>query len=261
MQERPEGTVISHERPRTRPRRRQARLRARPGARVPLVVGAGFARPVRDRGRQGRRGLGLRRNALPRLRPCSSTSTSGTSIPRWWMRSSARRIGSQPWAPAFGNLTRGEAAYAHPRAKAGGHFGKVFFTNGGADANENAIRMAAPDHWSGHGAVPLPLLPRQHSARRSCPRATGGASRTSTRAGTCTSSGRSAYRSEFWSDSPGAGVGARPAPPRAGHPVGGLVVDRGDPDRDRAGYRRHPGATARLPRRGSERSATSTASC
>ncbi len=44
-------------------------------------------------------------------------------------------------APAHGNLARGEAA-KRILAKAGAHFGKVFFTNGGADANENAIRMA-----------------------------------------------------------------------------------------------------------------------
>ena len=44
-------------------------------------------------------------------------------------------------APAHGNLARGEAA-KRILARAGSHFGKVFFTNGGADANENAIRMA-----------------------------------------------------------------------------------------------------------------------
>jgi taurine--2-oxoglutarate transaminase len=44
-------------------------------------------------------------------------------------------------APANGNLARGEAA-KRILAKAGSHFGKVFFTNGGADANENAMRMA-----------------------------------------------------------------------------------------------------------------------
>lgn len=44
-------------------------------------------------------------------------------------------------APATANLARGEAA-KRILAKAGAHFGKVFFTNGGADANENAIRMA-----------------------------------------------------------------------------------------------------------------------
>jgi taurine--2-oxoglutarate transaminase len=44
-------------------------------------------------------------------------------------------------APAHANLARGEAA-ARILAKAGPSFGRVFFTNGGADANENAIRMA-----------------------------------------------------------------------------------------------------------------------
>src|SRR5690606_12513172 len=44
-------------------------------------------------------------------------------------------------APSHANLARGEAA-ERIAAKAGGHFRKVFFTNGGADAVENAIRMA-----------------------------------------------------------------------------------------------------------------------
>ena len=44
-------------------------------------------------------------------------------------------------APAQANLARGEAA-KRIISKADAHFGKVFFTNGGADAIENAIRMA-----------------------------------------------------------------------------------------------------------------------
>ncbi|HEX4190283.1 MAG TPA: aspartate aminotransferase family protein [Marmoricola sp.] len=44
-------------------------------------------------------------------------------------------------APATANLTRGEAA-KRITARAPDGFNKVFFTNGGADANENAIRMA-----------------------------------------------------------------------------------------------------------------------
>jgi len=44
-------------------------------------------------------------------------------------------------APAHANLARGEAA-KRILARAGSTFGKVFFTNGGADANENAMRMA-----------------------------------------------------------------------------------------------------------------------
>ncbi len=43
--------------------------------------------------------------------------------------------------PATANLTRGEAA-KRIVARAPEGFSKVFFTNGGADANENAIRMA-----------------------------------------------------------------------------------------------------------------------
>ena len=44
-------------------------------------------------------------------------------------------------APAHANLARGQAA-ERIVAKAGRPFSKVFFTNGGADANENAMRMA-----------------------------------------------------------------------------------------------------------------------
>ena len=44
-------------------------------------------------------------------------------------------------APATANLTRGQAA-ARVVARAPEGFNKVFFTNGGADANENAIRLA-----------------------------------------------------------------------------------------------------------------------
>jgi taurine--2-oxoglutarate transaminase len=44
-------------------------------------------------------------------------------------------------APAHANLARGEAA-SRILDRAGEYFNKVFFTNGGADANENAIRMA-----------------------------------------------------------------------------------------------------------------------
>ena len=44
-------------------------------------------------------------------------------------------------APAHATIQRGEAA-GRILERAGGHFSRVFFTNGGADANENAIRLA-----------------------------------------------------------------------------------------------------------------------
>lgn len=45
-------------------------------------------------------------------------------------------------APIFANDTRSEAAAAIVAHAPGEHFSKVFFTNGGAEANENAVRMA-----------------------------------------------------------------------------------------------------------------------
>ena len=119
-----------------------ARLRARPRPRLPLLVGAGRARPARHRGRLGQRGLGPRRQPIPRLleparqrqhRPPASGASS--------RRSRSRPTCSPPIAPATANLARGEAAKRILARRPDG-FRKVFFTNGGADANENAIRMA-----------------------------------------------------------------------------------------------------------------------
>ncbi len=45
-------------------------------------------------------------------------------------------------APAFANDTRGELARLIVESAGKEHFANVFFTNGGADANENAVRMA-----------------------------------------------------------------------------------------------------------------------
>ena len=45
-------------------------------------------------------------------------------------------------APTFANDTRNELAKLIVEAAGSEHFANVFFTNGGADANENAVRMA-----------------------------------------------------------------------------------------------------------------------
>ncbi len=45
-------------------------------------------------------------------------------------------------APAFADETRGKLAQLIVEAAGTEHFANVFFTNGGADANENAVRMA-----------------------------------------------------------------------------------------------------------------------
>jgi taurine---2-oxoglutarate transaminase len=103
-------------------------------------------------------------------------------------------------APANGNLARGEAA-KRILGIAGSSFGKVFFTNGGADANENAIRMARlttgrdkvlSTYRSYHGNTGAAIVATGDWRRVPNEYATGHAH----------FFGPFAYRSEFWSSSP-----------------------------------------------------------
>jgi len=103
-------------------------------------------------------------------------------------------------APAHANLARGEAA-KRILAKAGEHFGKVFFTNGGADANENAIRMARLT--TGRDKV-LSTYRSYHGNTGAAIVATGDWRRMPNEyaRGHAHFFGPFPYRSEFWSDSP-----------------------------------------------------------
>jgi len=103
-------------------------------------------------------------------------------------------------APSTANLARGEAA-ARILAKAGPSFGKVFFTNGGADANENAIRMARLT--TGRDKV-LSTYRSYHGNTGAAVVATGDWRRVPNEfaRGHVHFFGPFAYRSEFWSDSP-----------------------------------------------------------
>jgi len=103
-------------------------------------------------------------------------------------------------APATANLARGEAA-KRILAKAGAHFGKVFFTNGGADANENAIRMARLT--TGRDKV-LSTYRSYHGNTGAAIVATGDWRRMPNEyaRGHGHFFGPFLYRSEFWADSP-----------------------------------------------------------
>ena len=103
-------------------------------------------------------------------------------------------------APAHGNLARGEAA-KRILAKAGPQFGKVFFTNGGADANENAIRMARLT--TGRDKV-LSAYRSYHGNTGAAIVATGDWRRVPNEfsRGHAHFFGPFEYRTEFWSDSP-----------------------------------------------------------
>lgn len=102
--------------------------------------------------------------------------------------------------PAIGNLTRGQAAQ-RILSLAGSTFGKVFFTNGGADANENAIRMARLT--TGRDKV-LSTYRSYHGNTGAAIVATGDWRRIPNEfaRGHVHFFGPFSYRSEFWSSSP-----------------------------------------------------------
>lgn len=111
-------------------------------------------------------------------------------------------------APAHANLARGQAAelilkHANKLNPTGGDkfFDKVFFTNGGSDANENAIRLARLT--TGRDTV-LSTYRSYHGATGSAIVATGDFRRVQNQfaRGHTHFFGPFAYRSEFWSGSP-----------------------------------------------------------
>ncbi len=103
-------------------------------------------------------------------------------------------------APSTANLARGEAA-ARILAKSGSAFGKVFFTNGGADANENAIRAARL--YTGRDKV-LSTYRSYHGNTGAAVVATGDWRRVPNEyaRGHVHFFGPFPYRSEFWSETP-----------------------------------------------------------
>ncbi|HEY8590527.1 MAG TPA: aminotransferase class III-fold pyridoxal phosphate-dependent enzyme, partial [Naasia sp.] len=102
-------------------------------------------------------------------------------------------------APPHANLARGEAAQ-RILDRAGDEFSKVFFTNGGADANENAIRMARL--VTGRDKV-LSAYRSYHGNTGAAVVATGDWRRVPNEyaRGHVHFFGPFAYRSEFWSES------------------------------------------------------------
>ena len=67
-------------------------------------------------------------------------------------------------APQHANDARSEAARLIAR-RTPGDLNKIFFTNGGADANEHAVRMARLHTGRYKVLDALPLLPRRHGHR------------------------------------------------------------------------------------------------
>ena len=98
----------------------------------PMVVAGGLGLP----------GLGPRGQQLPRLlQPAGQRQHRPPAPARWSRRSRSRRRCSPRSARRRPTWPAARRPGGSPTGRRPG-FGKVFFTNGGADANENAIRMA-----------------------------------------------------------------------------------------------------------------------
>jgi taurine--2-oxoglutarate transaminase len=103
--------------------------------------------------------------------------------------------------PAFANDVRGELA-ALIASKAPGTLNKVFFTNGGAEANENAVRMAR--QFTGKSKI-LAQYRSYHGATSTAMQLTGDPRRWANEPGAASVAhffGPYAYRSPFHSTSP-----------------------------------------------------------
>lgn len=103
--------------------------------------------------------------------------------------------------PAFANDVRGELA-ALIASKAPGTLNKVFFTNGGAEANENAVRMARA--FTGKSKI-LAQYRSYHGATSTAMQLTGDPRRWANEPGAASVAhffGPYAYRSPFHSSSP-----------------------------------------------------------
>ena len=156
--------------------------------------------------------------------------------------------------PAFATEIRGRLGQKLAEILPG-DMDKVFFTLGGAEAIENAIKLAR--HYTGRHKI-LARYRAYHGATLGAMTLTGDPRR--------------------WANEPGlVGVvplsrhaplgrgrtttrGREPAGPRGRHPLRGAAHHRRDLPRDDRGHQRHPHPARRLPRRASASCATGTAS-
>ena len=179
----------------------------------------------------------------------------------------------RPWRPARhrrDHRAGRQAAYANPfmatepRGRLGEKLAEIlpgdidvfFFTNGGAEANENAIKLAR--QFTGRQKI-MTRYRSYHGATGQVMVATGDPRRWAAETGV---SGIVAFPdSHRWGRKDPEPVEREPARPRGGHHVRGAADDRGHHPRDRSSA---PTASSSRPTatcRASGRCATSTASC
>ena len=221
----------------------------------------GQDRPAADRPRLGLVLLGLSRTSVTSTSPRQLVNVNiGHQHPKLVAAIQEQAGKLCTIAPSFANDARSEAARLIAEL-APGDLDPVFFTNGGAEANENAIRMARLHtgrhkvlaayrsyHGATAGAIALTGDPRRWPHEPGMP-------------GIVHFWGPYPYRSAFHAQHRAGGVRAG-----AGSTCATSIAFEGprhgrrDHARDRRRHQRHPGAAGRLPRRRARRSATSSAS-
>ena len=159
---------------------------------------------------------------------------------------------------AGGDAVHDRAAARERRARRGGPADrrararrphKVFFTNGGAEANENAVRMARLHTGPPQGAVDLPQLPRRHRRGDPGDRRPAALAERVARPASCTSGARTSTGRASTRRRPSEECERALQHLDAGDRLRGPEHDRRDPAGDRRRHERHPGPAARLPRR------------
>ena len=141
--------------------------RRRPAVPDPFVVGAVGARPAPGRGSGGPLLLGLLREALPRLRRrSSSTSRSATSTRSWSRRSRSRPTGSARSRPRDGERQALRARAPDRRGDARRPEPHVLHERRRRGERERGQARALGDR-APQGDRALPLLPRRDGRRRS----------------------------------------------------------------------------------------------
>ena len=220
-----------------------------PGPRVPLLVGPGRADPAAGRRAPRAATSGTSTGTGTWTSPASwSTPTSATSTRRSIAAIAAQAAKLTTLAPQHASEVRGEAA-ARLAGLAPAGLEKIFFTNGGADANENAIRMARLH--TGRPKV-LSFYRSYHGNTGAAISSTGDPRRWPNEfaTGHVHFFGPYLYRSAFWADSPEQECERALAHLEQVIQFEGAGDHRGDPAGDHRRHGRGADPAARLPGRG-----------
>ena len=134
------------------------------------MVGPGLGRSDCDGARQGRLLLDARRQALPRFQQPADVRQRRTRRRTHHRGDPGTGRDDGVRQPVHGDRGARRGLARSSRELAPGDIDVFFFTNGGADANENAIKMARAYHRPPQDPRALSLVSRRHARRNGADR-------------------------------------------------------------------------------------------